>query len=45
MAEEASSVRCPRCHAIATVPPEWRVVQCPGCGLPITRMEADPSYD
>ncbi|HEV2519475.1 MAG TPA: hypothetical protein VGX00_02480 [Thermoplasmata archaeon] len=42
---EASEVRCEACGALVPVPPDWRVVECPKCGHPATRMDADPRYD
>ncbi len=45
MPEEASAIRCPHCQRIVSVPPDWRLVQCPACGQPITRMDSDSSYD
>jgi predicted Zn finger-like uncharacterized protein len=38
-------IRCPDCRASITVPPEWRLVQCPSCGHAILRMEGDQSFD
>jgi len=45
MSEGDQQVVCPTCHRVISVDPEWRLVQCPGCGEMITRMSEDSSYD
>ena len=45
MVPEPTNVRCPKCGGLISVEPEWRLVQCPTCGTPVTRMGVDPSYD
>lgn len=41
----ATEVRCPQCGHITQAEPEWRLVQCPKCGWPITRMTGDAQFD
>ena len=38
-------IRCEGCGKKITVPPDWRLVECPACGHPNARMDEDPSYD
>ncbi|MGI0070626.1 MAG: hypothetical protein ACRECT_00880 [Thermoplasmata archaeon] len=45
MSSESTSVRCPKCAALVSVPPDWRLAICPQCGGVVTRMEIDSTYD
>ncbi len=45
MPEEPERVVCPQCGALVIAPADWRVLQCPRCGTPITRMGSDDRYD
>lgn len=38
-------IRCTNCGGVFSVPPDWRLAQCPKCGHTITRMEGDSSFD
>ncbi|HXW66552.1 MAG TPA: hypothetical protein VEL82_01530 [Thermoplasmata archaeon] len=45
MAETWDRVPCSGCGASISVPPDWRLVECPSCGAIVTRMASDPRYD
>ncbi|MCI4323123.1 MAG: hypothetical protein L3K03_03745 [Thermoplasmata archaeon] len=42
---EGRQIVCPQCQAIVPVEEDWRLVLCPKCGQPVTRMGDDAKYD
>ena len=45
MADPPGAVRCPHCHEVVSVSPDWRLAVCPACAGVIVRMDSDSTYD